>query len=239
MFKKLLAILAVFTLCFAMMIPIGSASAAELPYISDDTINAELNEMGYPSITFSEDKNENYAYIIFKDSRSIVYLVRVYNYTGSYPEQLSISYGLCTDYNVYGLFINAYGTVIKTEAYSLSNSSWSYEGSLTPTGNNSKVFYNGQYMGNITVVSSTENIYSHDGRSTFEYGEGDDYFFEVPRPTLAELVLGVIKGAIPIRLQTPVVGTMRVLLLCGVGLIALLVGLKLFGKVLPQFLHKS
>lgn len=83
------------------------------------------------------------------------------------------------------------------------------------------------------VVDSNFDIYDKSGNVAFE-GGGD---FFTPPPPLAELVLEVTEEELVTVAIPEMVGAMKVLVPCGVGLMALLVGLSLFGKRSLLFLR--
>lgn len=80
---------------------------------------------------------------------------------------------------------------------------------------------------NHDVVYSTHDIISEMTEDVY-FSSTPDFFN--PPPPLAEVIQGVAEETIQEKTLPEMAGTMRILALCGVGLIALLVVLKLFGK---------
>ena len=87
--------------------------------------------------------------------------------------------------------------------------------------------YSNIFGGSDTIIWSSSNIYTTSG---LVYFNGDPNFF-----TLAERVR-LLVGETLLEVTVPrMAGTMKILVLCGVGLMASLVLLKLFGKRLLIF----
>lgn len=75
-----------------------------------------------------------------------------------------------------------------------------------------------------SLLDSTITIYNEDGTIFFQ-----------PPPTKPHQILAEVTKEEMVKAQSNLVGTMRTLALCGVGLIALLMVLPLFGKVFRIF----
>lgn len=80
-----------------------------------------------------------------------------------------------------------------------------------------------------TFITSNVNVY--------DYSTGDLVFHLPPEMTLPEVIQAVTTEEI--QKQSPtLVGTMKILTVCGVGLMSLLIGLALFGKLFRTFLAR-
>lgn len=234
MFKKIFSILAIFVLCFTMTI--GSVYAAEISTMSDSDINRindYFNELGIPDLPLSSSDSIYDIYISkVAGSNSSFYVYLFKRYSGSYVE--SFNRYVQKDGNGNLILKATSNNVYFTFTYYI----YSSDGKINVPQDKwyTEQNYN-RYTDNLshTMPSSCSVVYS-----TFDILNQDgSVFFQAPKLTLAEVVQGATKEALPHRLQDPTVGTMRVLVLCGVGLIALLMGLNLFGKVLPRFLNRS
>lgn len=123
---------------------------------------------------------------------------------------------------------NVNGYLVATDSLSYVRYTW--------TGDSSNYYYIGNSPGTlaanqepastrVVIYGVSYDIYDNEGNLVME---GDDNFF--PQPPLAELVLEVTEGEL-VEVTIPnLVGALKILVPCGVGLMALLVGLKLFGK---------
>lgn len=117
-----------------------------------------------------------------------------------------------------GLRFNSSATV-RVYELSADGASWVYI--------NSQSYTSSQYLAKSSYGSSwvwsNFDIYSDSGSLCYE---GDLNFH---RPPLAEVVQAVTAEGLT-EMLPKVAGTMKILALCGVGCLALLVGLRLFGK---------
>lgn len=110
---------------------------------------------------------------------------------------------------------------ITMHRYLYNNNSWSLYNSYTLD----TVVFKANKPGENELLYSDVNVYNTDGT----------IFFQVAPPTEGTpTVEGTITEEMK-KFQTTLVGTMRILMVCGVGLIALLIGLNLFGKVFRIF----
>lgn len=125
-----------------------------------------------------------------------------------------------TDGNSYGFSLKAVGIQYYFSTYMRNDlgTGWKFIGTterkITHTSNAASTFY--AFQG---IDYSTTNLYYEDG----------SLFFQLT-PNLEETIAEGVQ-----TMGRQVVGTMRILVVCGVGLIALLAGLGLFGKVFRIF----
>lgn len=119
---------------------------------------------------------------------------------------------------------NVNGYVSATESlsyvrYTASGNKWVYVNKGTLASNQEPTSQR------LTVLWSSYNFKDNTGNLIMS---GDPYFF--PQVPLAELVLEVTEGEL-VEVAIPnLVGALKILVPCGVGCLALLAGLKLFGK---------
>lgn len=113
--------------------------------------------------------------------------------------------------------------------YKYNGTSWDFVNELPVSNSVSGYRYyhtqsGGSWDDYVTILESNVDIYEYDGSSF------TDVVVFRPTPPLLEVVAESMEN-----FQVTTVGAMKILLLCGVGLIASLVGLKVFGRVLPIF----
>lgn len=114
--------------------------------------------------------------------------------------------------------------------YSYDSTTNSWKHSTTPQNDDSDGIYvmANDFIESFTILESTSNVYDSNGTL---------FFPNPPEAQLYQMIQKVITEEMGTQQKT-LVGTMKILMVCGVGLMSLLIGLVLFGKVLRPYLQR-
>lgn len=215
--QKILYITLAFILCFTCVMPV---SYADTVYPSLDTINAFSDYEEY--VIFAE----------YIDGQPVFYHINLFDDNKDYITSKNAKFEIkINTSNVPVVYLrDSNGTALnftrKNYVYQVLNPSlgWTLrDDSTTVQSAMLKDINNNTY----SYVSSTVDILNQDGT----------IFFPPPPTELYQIIQGVTNQTLP-QTQTTVVGTMRILVLCGVGCLALLMVFPLFGKVLKRYLPR-
>lgn len=160
-----------------------------------------------------------------------LYLVSDYQQTGGKPQLLS-------DEALNKTFIKLTNGE-KFKIQTLSNSDYGFQigegwSPRDPVTTDSYVYFNNFSLSNFAKFNTSNTDSYNVVHSTFDFVKNDGtVFFQQPPTELYQIIHKVTEEGLETRLT--LAGTIRILVLCGVGLIALLMVLNLFGKVFNHY----
>lgn len=175
-----------------------------VPVLAADTYSFNGYVMEIPDLLLEHYDTHPYVYLSYAEN----YEPRFYMYSNPF---------YLFDENKINFHVDSHKVVL---SYNSSSDEW------TKISESNCTVSNGSYFGKAErLYWCNFDIYNQEGNVL--YYEGDLNF--PPAPPLAEVIQEVVEEHLP-TMVTKVVGAMKVLVPCGVGCLALLVGLKLFGK---------
>lgn len=151
------------------------------------------------------------------------YILRVFED----QQPLNISHKYITSSSEVATYNNSENT-ISMRYYQLKSSGWYFNSSLSKTidagGRDAITLKTNTYNKNFKIEASTLDIF---------VGDTSELFFQAPPSGLAVVIARAMEG-----LMMKVLAAMRIIVLCGIGCLALLIGYHLLAKVLSRYLPK-
>lgn len=198
--KKIIPLLMVFTIALSLAIP---ASAAW-------TFDGDISDIPDPYTVWTSELRTYYPYAALHELDNYYPILRLYS-TSPTP-RLAASGDMVLDFKKYTGGVEGVYTYIEF-FYNPNVGYWQQNASNS-----------GGLVESVKTMRASSFGVEYGGE-TITPGGGD--FFTIPLP---EVIQGVTAETLNSQTVPALGGTMKVLVLCGVGLIALLVVLKLFGK---------
>lgn len=221
---KKISIIFSFILLFFIVLSTSSSAATVTDYYPDPM----AIDTGY---TYKQ-------FFIFDDTLIIITSNDEDNY-GCFPSVIKYTDGSVAP--VFKLYYSGSSNKVKAIKYYLSSDrkSWVFSKNLFELG----ITYDDYDFKATDAGFGLNSNYTFSSVDVMSYDFNGSNKFEVLFPktlvvesTLAEVTQALITEEVPVA-QSQVLGTMNILLLCGVGCLAFLTGLVLFGKLFRQFLH--
>ena len=168
------------------------------------------------------DKAYSYGYL-YKSPTADIYYYALYESESAFLDEVVFTddydgTGYDGPYILEHRFVSGHAKVYQ-EIYKYEEGEWQFQGSYE----RKTKHISGVQPSNL--VYSTVDVYNEDGSVFF-----------TPSAVMAQPLEEIMRTEMP-KFQETTVGTMMILVVCGVGLIALLVVLNLFGKVSRIFRH--
>lgn len=203
--KKIFILMLVFMFCFINVVP-SFASTSNLVDYSDKIKNAEHH------LIVKKPTEDTYMLVVLKHSTSYTEeQLEGTEFIVRKEEDGKYHVRLLKGNTQYAFISQCYGL------YEIKPTEWSYIGQDNSTGYSISNAWAGEF------IESTVNVYDLDGNLVFP--EATHLYQIIQKVTIPEVA----------KTQTTVVGVMKILALCGVGCLALLMVLPLFGKVLNRY----